>query len=172
MVWERSQRCHPSLNRGGGLRYHLPSIYNAALFLLPWQFHNHSDLGSCDQNRPFQTSRLIDEKWLKQHAHWSGGRITMIWMTENLHRHWRSLVLTWFLIFSVVVFFFFKMWLCFALQGHSINNLVMVTKWSRLDDNTFFYVTVTAIFGEDHRLYTSHELPLANLKVSHIQQRE
>jgi len=39
-----------SLNRGGGLRYHLPSTDNAALSLLPSQFHNHSHLRSCDQN--------------------------------------------------------------------------------------------------------------------------
>ena len=38
------------LNRGGGLRYHLLSTYNAALSLLPRQFHNHSHLGSCALN--------------------------------------------------------------------------------------------------------------------------
>ena len=35
-----------SLNGGGGLRCHLPSTYNAALSLLPRQFHNHSHFGS------------------------------------------------------------------------------------------------------------------------------
>jgi len=30
-----------SLNRGGVLRYHLPSTYNAAWSLLPRLFHNH-----------------------------------------------------------------------------------------------------------------------------------
>ena len=45
----------PSLNRGGGFRYHLSSAYNAAFSLLPRQVHNHSHLGSCDQNSLFET---------------------------------------------------------------------------------------------------------------------
>jgi len=61
----------PTLNRF--FRYHLPSTYNAALSVLPRQFHNHSHLGSGDQNVLFQTGKqLTAQNDFKRPTHWSG----------------------------------------------------------------------------------------------------
>jgi len=67
---ERSQRSiyvkleKASLNRGGGLGYHLLGTYNATLSLCPRSFQNHSHVGFCDQKMLFSGRLASRTHWL------------------------------------------------------------------------------------------------------------